>query len=974
MSKANRLNEKARAERLAHDLDYRLQNQAYTEQIAMEDRPLLFLAEALSGQNPLAATNMERAQLRKTFDQAKGSRTRPWKPLPFFRFLKPTAQMTLWAVLLVGVFAITMVLVSNLVGMPPNPVAGPAPTTTVLLQPTSTGTSEPTSVLSTPEALATRSPFVVKSQTVNNIHIELRDLVSIGSSLRATLCYQPPDDRDWRLEEVTLNTLQGEDPFYPSSTDQPQPGTDGMACETFTAAMPKDSRVESMDISVKRLIALRQTTPDCAQINQQLAQDYPGMALRCDFPGSGFGWTVEKTPEGMSTAMVFRVEQTYLEYDVSSGPWSFHALPTEVSPLISADQPANPVVVLAACGDASQLAADPQFKNGPTGIPAGIAGMGTYQSGPFTFTIALACDPNFSRLKVAGDEDSEINGLGIFYAIRYEGDGSIEKVEYFDGVSPFILHSGGGSSMRRGDLMSSWEGLRFPDNAKPDFHQEDVQLRYQVKVRTGDGTIEGAALVFTLQREPEGYRPIHVSVEPLTKAERKTVESDLNALAPYPTLPAAVAQVSTDNQALIGLLDRWQKPLRASPGWIHMRTRVDMPRGNDLYAGLTAYTNDDWFQIDDQANVVTMIHIDRRIDGTPLQQVVSQNGKSINLTFGGDSEFKPYPLDLAYAVKDTLKMGDQVKYHQTTVNGQPVILLMLSGMVTRRDAINADTGAWLYTETVSLQPGDDPINGGSLDTRATLEIAERVDTPPAEALALLSREFSGYNAPAPYGTPAPQGFDPSQRQLTLHSVPGDSFNSATFWYGDIYVSGEDYLLGRVDFGAVPSGFCDRSADGLKLAFNYLKTDPSSNLSRSSLRWFDLRSIQTIHQPAPELVNLGVLSWSTKRETLAVFGCKADQKDCGLYLLDPATDQVRLLLPDVYASWQPVWNPDGSQVAFVDTLKEGHTLYVVDIQIGQVIYQGKFDADGWQVPTNSPTIAWGVTFSRDASGSRCFEGK
>ena len=101
MSKTNRLNEKARAERLAHDLDYRLQNQAYTEQTAPEDRPLLVLVEKLSGQNPLGATNIERTQLRKKFEKAKFAKTRQWKLLPFFRFLKPTAQMMLGAVILV---------------------------------------------------------------------------------------------------------------------------------------------------------------------------------------------------------------------------------------------------------------------------------------------------------------------------------------------------------------------------------------------------------------------------------------------------------------------------------------------------------------------------------------------------------------------------------------------------------------------------------------------------------------------------------------------------------------------------------------------------------------------------------------------------------------------------------------------------------------------------------------------------------
>lgn len=156
--------------------------------------------------------------------------------------------------------------------------------------------------------------------------------------------------------------------------------------------------------------------------------------------------------------------------------------------------------------------------------------------------------------------------LGIVYAIRYEGDGTVEQVEYYDGVFPFIMHSGGSGAMRRGDLMGSWIGLRFPDHAKPDFQQTDVRLRYQVKVQTEDGAIEGAALVFSLQREPEGYRPVEVTVEPLTEAERATVESDLSSPAPYPKLPPSVQQVPPETQTLLDLLDRWQNRCLPHPG------------------------------------------------------------------------------------------------------------------------------------------------------------------------------------------------------------------------------------------------------------------------------------------------------------------------------------------------------------------------------------------------------------------------
>lgn len=1194
MSKTNRLNEKARAERLAHDLDYRLQNQAYTEQSAPEDRPLLVLAEGLSGQNPLGATNMERTQLRKTFEQTQASKTRPWKPLPFFRFLKPTAQMTLWAVLLVGVFAITMVLVSNLVGKPSHPTSGPVQTapapiatfqsmteTPRVPKPVSMNLEQALALIQNPTwrtvffeyqvawhgadgkdysfykqvwmdregrgrvlssdqvgGTAPRSPdvkpilffisdgthlkalhlpggqedpgfanspwrvtplenagqnmadffptvnglgkvgtltlepmeseaagrpalllhgseddywfdretglllrklhradgmeiivravaydvellktldeaagldqiafldtlptktaenlptprvaFTAQTQTVNGIPLELRDLVIIGTSPRATFCYPAPGEGDWRIEGVTVEAGGNASVFYPSDSARSQPGADGLTCQTFTAAYPlvAGSSAREWKLTVQRLVGPRLTMPVCDEVSKQITNDHPGLVIECR-PSDGMpSYTFGEPPPGMQLYEASRLVHTYFEADVRSGPWTFTVNPREVTFVNYTTGPVSIVVTPAECDPASSLLQDPQFTQAlgigsPQPLPVGIAGGGTLHSGSFTFLVGLACDPNFSRLKTYGDERSFINGLGVLSAIRYDGPPTGDGANYYTGIWPFVMHQGGGGSLGSGEFFVDYEGLLLPDTIQPDLTQSDVRLRYLVRVRLPDGSIDGAALVFTLQRAFEGYRPVDVVVEPLKDEEKQTAELNTTPAGPlpFPTLAVPQKSFSAENQAVLDLLDRWQKPFLASPGWIHLRTRTEMPGGNDLYAGLKEYTSDDWYLIDAHTQVVATIHIDRRLDGTLLQQVVSQNGKSTNLTFGGGGEFKPYLLDLGYAVKDTLRMGDQVKHAQITVNGKSAIQLTLTGMFTRRDAVDATTGAWLYTETVKVQQGEDSQTGGSLDNRTTLEVAERVDAPPADALALLGKDFSGYTPAAPYGTPAPQGFDPSRSKLTLHSVPGDRFDGPTFWYGDISTtgdaSGNDYLLGRIDFGNVPDGWCDRSADGSKLAFNHLKTDPSGSVSNSSLRWFDLRSFETIHQPAPELVNLGVLSWSTKVEKLAVFACKADQKSCGLYLLDPVTDQIQLLLPEVYSSWQPIWDPDGSQIAFVNTLGQNNTMYIVNIQTGQVAYQGKFDASAWQVPADSPTNSWGVTFPRGINGSRCFEVK
>ncbi len=94
---------------------------------ARADRPLLQLAGHLSRRGSFAPTPIEQARLRRRFDQLKQDRRVSTMQRPFLRILKPTLQAALWAVLLLGVFAVTAVLLTNLLGKPANTPAGPAP-------------------------------------------------------------------------------------------------------------------------------------------------------------------------------------------------------------------------------------------------------------------------------------------------------------------------------------------------------------------------------------------------------------------------------------------------------------------------------------------------------------------------------------------------------------------------------------------------------------------------------------------------------------------------------------------------------------------------------------------------------------------------------------------------------------------------------------------------------------------------------
>lgn len=1174
--------ERARAERLAHLLDQGLQQHPpYTEPASnakTEDAALLRLAEHLATQSAFAPTPTERAGLRSRFEQIKDSQKFPAWRNPIQNMLQPTLQAVVWTVLLIGLFSLTAILISNLLGKPTTTPAGPAPTR-IATQPAPTATPAPRPVSLTleqaltlvqnptwntvffefqyswhgangkdysfykqawmdrqkqgrvissdqVEGTAPRSPeikpnllfisdgerlkairlpsgdieagfdnapwkvsplenagqamadifpslsgidqagtltlepfeeeiagrpafvirgtnvrywydlekglllrkeqtgetpsnlqvlsvayevavpaafddtkalaqitftdtlpplqsgetapaqaFPVQSQTVDGIRMELRELATLGSSLRATVCYQLLNENPQRLEGVELIAGGRALDFYPSSSDQPTLRTDGLACETFTAAHPGLAHRGVWTVTVKRMVGPRSGTPDCAIINQQFAKDYPGLSVNCNTGGTGFGYTIDKVPEGMSHAEMRRIVSTYMETEVRSGPWTFSVPAGDIISLIGAGGPPAPVIVPSACDEHSRLIVDTGMTDWVNGnyAPVGLLGGGALQSGKFTFMLALACDPNFSRLKTYGEERSEINGLGVLWVVTYQGEPTGDGVYTYSGLAPFVMHGGGGGSIDRNSAMSGYEGLLVPYNVLPDFSQSDTHLRYLLKSRTPDGTIEGAALTFTLQRAPEGYRPVDVQVEPLTEAERQTVEADPAAPLPFPTLPAPVTSQTAENQALIDLLDQWQEPLLASPGWVHTRTRTEMSRGNDLYAGIKEYTSDDWYKIDETGLVVAFIHIDRTLNGAVMQQAYSQDGKTvINLTFGQgggpSANIQPYTLDLAYAPRSALKSSEPPKRVDTIIDGKPVILLVTQGSITRREAVDAASGAPLYSESVYLQPGDDLAAAGSLESRATLETAERVDAPPAEALVLFGKEFTGFTPPAPSGTPAPLGYDPSQSKVSMRTVNGDNFPGSSFWYGDLYADG--YLLGRVDFGGVPGGWCSRSVDGSRIAFNYAVNNPASSTSESTLRILDLRDLQHIAAPAPELLLSSFTTWSPTGNQVAFFACKAGKKDCGLYLYDVDMRQIRLVFGGVISAQEALFKPDGSQIAFFGMHNEQVSFIVVESSTGKVIFQSAVDQQNPQVPANAPVNTWEVTMPKERKS--CFE--
>lgn len=585
--------------------------------------------------------------------------------------------------------------------------------------------------------------------------------------------------------------------------------------------------------------------------------------------------------------------------------------------------------------------------------PQALAGGGKVESGDFTFSLWLVCSSQFSRA-VQGYHYSEIDGLGLLIRWTYHGPNlesqypDSQIVEYA-GFEPYVTENGAtgpaGNNVGAAELV----GVQFPSDVLPDFSQEEISLRYVVKTIAPDERIGGAALDFTLQRRADGFYPVNVQVSALTTDElnqngRPTVTPS------FPLLDAQ--QLYPELKTLRELIDRWQTPLVSTPGWLHRKTQVEDHGRNDLYPGVYEYTTDEWLLLDDNHQVIAFIHQDHTSEGRVLQQTVAKDGQARNLTFGEMHPFTPYRLDLGAgpynSALQALRRGVFTPPDMAILDGHEVWIyrfidqfpqpMELEGIraigFVQHEILEAQSGTLLISESYAALTEGEP----RLLRRLTYLSIEGVEQPPAEMLSLFNAPMSAYSPPLPQGKQPPADFNLAQAKLTLQSIPGDNFTQPTFWYGDLYA--DDYLLGRVDFGFVPGGWCDRSADGLRLAFNHIsQLEEGGSFAR--LHWLDLRNLDAVQNPIPDLDLRSPVAWAPFGERLAFWACQ-EQENCGLYLYDVASGELRLLSEGQPRSQPPLWSPDGSQIAFTGA-EDPTQAVIVLVADGQMIYEGALQA-------------------------------
>ena len=584
--------------------------------------------------------------------------------------------------------------------------------------------------------------------------------------------------------------------------------------------------------------------------------------------------------------------------------------------------PSVPVLSAESC---AQMAPLPKGYDMWTTRPSQALGGGSVQSGGFTLGIWLLCDDQFGS---GGSTASEIEKLGVYLAWRYQGEHQDGDVFAFSGVEPYVQErSSIGPTLDKDMTSEDTLGIVFPESVFPDFSRGETRLRYIYRLKLPDGQQYGAALDFTLRPAPDGYL---IEIDPINALSPEQIAA--TELAPTATPPFPLhdpAQIEPLLGELQALAERGSAGLGTAPGWVHYKTHntsSDKPWSLPNGAVVGPETLDDhWFLADENGRVTAMIYRMLDMDENPLQETIYTNGLYRNLTLGDTTENAPPPLvwgaDYGFLnqTAGSLKTGGRLSKEDTTLeNGAPGVLFTIESTDGKRTALFDATSGKLLAQEIWIKSPD----GTEKRTyRMEALASETVSVPPAGILALLEQPLTPYQPLPPQGTPAPQGFDPSGSTLSMTMVAGDDPNTPNFWYGDLYASGvptasvltASYLLGRVDFGNVPGGWCDRSADGSKLAFNYVAAS-NERPYETTLRWFDLRQIDVVHNPIPHISMVSPPSWAPQGSQMAFFAC-AGETQCGVYLLDATTDQARWLSAISGSGMPPVLKPAGPQIAF-----------------------------------------------------------
>lgn len=356
---------------------------------------------------------------------------------------------------------------------------------------------------------------------------------------------------------------------------------------------------------------------------------------------------------------------------------------------------------------------------------------------------------------------------------------------------------------------------------------------------------------------------------------------------------------------------------------------------------------------------------DEYLRGSPLQDMVFP-GRSEWLTRGGS--FK--------AVENGEVSGRRSLvvdwYNADGMREQRLWVDVRNGLVLRQQKYGGEGFATLISDAI--------FTGLTLDKDFPAAVYRPERALPANFAADESGEPLPQGIPAPTpavkpverpaltSEPPPPGFDPSHSYLVFQFpqtlAVEDTLRKNTTVAAELFADGYD--LGKLEIGLPWAVSCDRSPDGQRVGFVALSQ--SITQTQSTFVWFNLIDPGKIYQPLPQL-RVRDMAFAPDNRQAAVFGYRRTEDPTGVYLLTLGIGEAKRIL-DVSSASSLVWSPDGEYLAMIGRtgLSQVSEILVVRVKTGQVTYQREWNFGSQQVPPDSPTRQWGVTFPRPADES------
>lgn len=238
--------------------------------------------------------------------------------------------------------------------------------------------------------------------------------------------------------------------------------------------------------------------------------------------------------------------------------------------------------------------------------------------------------------------------------------------------------------------------------------------------------------------------------------------------------------------------------------------------------------------------------------------------------------------------------------------------------------------------------------------------------------------------PVRAGGPLPQGLNPRTRiSFALHPGRAVDFSQARLilqWdesgvagldptsATDIYVQTPEqegyriYGLGRVQLGNPWGLACERSPDGLRIAFTLSTPRVTDDLyAHSGPFWLDLRQPGQVTNALPEArVVSRDFTFSPDSTRLAFWGCAGVADNCAIYIHDLESGETRSLFGLAWGATYFRWSPDGQQLAAMglSSTQEFTGNLVVDVNLGSLVDGGPIRWPELSLPGDAPVIEWG----------------